>query len=105
MRGQGALRQINARPLPFVMIEAGHAFGEGSPVRIHFIKDGKAVADREIACDQQEAVALASTMFEEGASRYDGVEVWSLTRRVYKQGRIAKPRLKAHCGMRPPTMH
>ena len=75
-------------------------------MRIYFIKDGKAVADRQVACDQpKEAAALARAMFEEGASFYDGVEVWSRLGGSTSGGRIARPRVKTPCGTRRPTMH
>jgi hypothetical protein len=60
-------------------------------LRCYFVKDAKIVAAKElpgVSCD--EAVGAARAMFEEHASSYDGVEVWSLTRRIFRLGYVAR---------------
>ncbi len=62
-------------------------------VRSYFVKDARIVAVKELpVLSPKEAVEIARTMFEE--SSYDGVEVWSPTRRISRLGRIGKPRPK-----------
>ena len=64
-------------------------------MRCYFVKDARIVAVKELpGLSPKEAVEIARTMFQEGASSYDGVEVGSLTRRISRLGRIAKPRPK-----------
>ena len=60
-------------------------------MRCYFVKDARIVAFKELpGLSCEEAAATARTMFEESASTSDGVEVWSLTRRIYRLGRIAR---------------
>lgn len=75
---------------------------EGASVRCDFVKYARVVAVQELpgfSCG--EAVATARTMFAERAASFDGVEVWSLTRRVYQMGAIA--RMPTMASPDPPT--
>jgi len=71
-------------------------------VRCYFVKNARIVALKELpglSCD--EAVEIARAMFKESASSYDGVEVWSLTRRIYRQSRIAREPGNSAAPLRP----
>jgi hypothetical protein len=60
-------------------------------VRFYFVKDARIVADKTFpSLSPDEAVATAGKMLQESASRYDGIEVWSLTRRICRLGHIAR---------------
>ncbi len=60
-------------------------------MRCYLVKSAKIVASVELPnLSPDEAIETARKMFE--TSSYDGVEVWSPTRRIYRQGRIAKPK-------------
>jgi hypothetical protein len=60
-------------------------------MRCHFVKDAKIVAAKELpGLSCEEAVEIARKMFEESASAYAGIEVWSLTRRIFRLGCIAR---------------
>ena len=62
-------------------------------MRCYFVKNARIVAVKELpGLSLRDAVEIARTMFEE--SSYDAVEVWSLTRRISRLGRIAKARPK-----------
>ena len=66
-----------------------HCLREDATVRCYFVNDGKIVEVRELPHHSlKEAVEVARTMFE--ASSHDGIELWSLTRRIYRQGRPAR---------------
>jgi len=57
-------------------------------MRCYFVKDARIVAFKELpGLSCKEAVEIARTLFEESASSYDGVEVWSLTRSIYRLGK------------------
>ena len=72
-------------------------------VRCYFVKNARIVASKELpGLSPDEAVETARTMFE--ASSFDGVEVWSLTRRIFWLGRIAKPPAKRTASSRPIAM-
>ncbi|HXZ17839.1 MAG TPA: hypothetical protein VEH77_18090 [Roseiarcus sp.] len=59
-------------------------------MRCYFVKDARIVAVEELpGLSIREAVASARGSFEASASSYDGIEVWSLTRRIYKQDRVS----------------
>ncbi len=60
-------------------------------MRCYFVKAAKIVAAKELpGLSCEEAVKIARATFEESASVYDGVEVWSFTRRTYRLGQIAR---------------
>jgi hypothetical protein len=60
-------------------------------MRCYFVKDARIVEFKELpGLSCKEAVEIARTMFEESASSYDGVDVWSLTRSIYRLGRIGE---------------
>ena len=65
------------------------------PMRCCFVKDARIVAVEELipGLSVHEAIESARIIFEKRASPYDGVEVWSLTRRLYKQDGVSHPLL------------
>jgi hypothetical protein len=94
------LRQVNA-PARSPEDHARTA-GErkGASMRCYFIKNGKIVADEDLSdISPDEAVETGRRMFE--ASSYDGFEIWSLTRRIYWDGRISKPKPNTKPSRRP----
>ena len=57
-------------------------------MRCYFVKDARIVAVEELPdLSIREAVESARIIFEKGTSFCDEIEVWSLTRRIYKQDR------------------
>ncbi len=59
-------------------------------MRCYFIKGARFISFQELpgfSCG--EAVQTARKRFAENISAYDGVEVWSLTRRIYQHGGTA----------------
>ena len=66
-------------------------------MRFYFVKDARIVADKKLlGLSPDEAVETARKMLQESALLYDGIEVWSHTRRICRLGRIArKPPAKA----------
>lgn len=89
-KGSRELSEINAQRRPE---------RQSGPVRCYFVKNARIVASKELpGLSRLEAIQIARTLFEESASTYDGVEVWSLTRRIFRLGSFArKPPAK------PPT--
>ena len=60
-------------------------------MQCYFVKDARIVADEKLpGLSPDEAVETARKMLQENAPSYDGVEVWSLTRRICRLGRIAR---------------
>ncbi len=60
-------------------------------MRCDFVKDARIVAFQELpgfSCG--EAIKTARTMFAERTPAYDGVQVWTFTRRIYQLGAIAR---------------
>jgi hypothetical protein len=67
-------------------------------VRCYFVKGGKIIGVQDLSgLSHEEAIETARRRFEEGASSYDGVEVWD-RRRIYRQGRISKSGLLMKSG-------
>lgn len=62
-------------------------------MRCYFVKDAKIIDAKELpGLSPQGAVEAARKLFEKSASSCDGVEVWTLTRRLCRLGRIAANR-------------
>ena len=60
-------------------------------MQCYFVKDARIVADQKLpGLSLDEAVETARKMLKESASSYDGVEVWSFTRRICRLGCIAR---------------
>ncbi len=63
-------------------------------MRFYFVKDGRIVTDKIFPdLSPDEAVETAGNMLQERALSYDGIEVWSRTRRICRIGRIARKTL------------
>ena len=72
-------------------------------MRFYFVKDARIVADRTFpGLSPDEAVETAGKMLKESALSYDGIEVWSHTRRISRLGRIAR---KPPIGLRLVVSH
>ena len=60
-------------------------------MHLYFVKNGRIVATEELLdLFPHEAIETARKAFEEGGSSYDGVEVWSFTRRIFGLGLPAR---------------
>jgi len=67
------------------------AAGASAVMRCYFVKGARIVAAEELpGVSVQEAIATARIRFDTSGSSYDGIEVWSPTRRIYKLGRISR---------------
>ena len=62
-------------------------------MRCCFVKDARIVAVEELipGLSVDEAIESARIIFDNRASPYDGIEVWSLTRMLYKQDGVSHP--------------
>ena len=61
-------------------------------MRCYFVKDARIVAVEQLpGLSIKDAVESARIIFEKAASFCDEIEVWSLTRRIYKQDRGSHP--------------
>ena len=74
--------QLRSRPAP--------ATSTALYMRLYLNRNGRIVAVKELlGLFPDKAIETALKVFEEGGSSYDGVEVWSFTRRIFGLGGLA----------------